>query len=152
MKFYRMIDYSRQICRSKSKILAERALGVLLDRQKTRVEKFDVNDYNSSTLELNLVEGKMILGVMKGGFVLDLINENRNAAVGIRLSPESIQQMDDDILSGKTFFKDGHRAKKLLEYTTINYSSNMTFWIEDDLTIWVTFPTDKEAVEWLLYN
>lgn len=146
MNFY---SSGEDIIRADTSNDALRVKEVMLGINERWVRDYDISNYDihNSTWELNLIEDGRVLGMVNNGIV---IHENKSIGFTTYFPISNLTQMRQDIVSGKTFFKDGSRAKKLSISVASSYSPNMSFWVDSDLCVWATFDTDKEAVEWLL--
>lgn len=154
MKLYYSILDPSEICRASDKEQALKALKYLVTphSELLDIHEFDENVDDPSYFNAIETYGDVIACCSNG----DLFIGNSNTPSVdphkyLKVGEESIKSITNDILRGKTFFADGCRAKSIKGSEPMLYDSDMTFWIENDV-LWVTFPTDNDAVKWLMYN
>lgn len=158
MKLYYSILDPSEICRASDKDQALKALKYLItpSSELLDIHEVDENDVvsSSSPSYFNAMEphGDVIACCDNG----DLFIGNTNIpplelSLYPKVGKEGIKAVTNDIRKGKTFFMDGCRAKSIKGSETMLYDSDMTFWFENNV-LWVTFPTDNDAVKWLMYN
>lgn len=144
-----------EVCRASNKEQALQALKYLVTPFSSILDMHELNEsVVDSSYHFNAIEDHD--DVIACCFNGDLYVGNTNTPsvdthAYLKVGEKGIKLITDDIRKGKKFFMDGCRAKSIKGSEPMLYNSNMTFWHENGV-LWVTFPTDHDAVKWLMYN
>lgn len=151
VNFYYLDTCASEICRAESSDEAYDALKHLIGVSETsHICLYDMNDYGEEGAPyLNLVEEYKIIGCLHDELYVGQMWENPSSGIYLTVDDTSREKINTDIIAGKTFFKDGSRAKAIRDNDSFKYATNMTFWWSQKI-LWATFPTDHEAVLWML--